>query len=70
MYRVVNRKKKPPITSTKHVINKEYCKLWNSTTGSSARFDDTLEDSDSEPLVLAKYEMSDGANTSFSASET
>jgi hypothetical protein len=70
MYRAVNRKKKPPITSTKHVINREYCKLWNSTAGSTVRFDDTLEESDSDPLVLAEYETSDGANTTFSASET
>ena len=70
MYRAVNRKKKPPITSTKHVINREYCKLWNSTAGSTVICDDTLEESDSEPLVLAEYEKSDGANTRFSASET
>jgi len=73
MYRAVNRKKKPPITSTKHVINKEYCKLRNSTDGSSVRFDETLEEIDCELLVMAEYEMSggsDGANTSFSASET
>lgn len=76
MYRAVNRKKKPPITSTKHVINKAYCKLWNSTAGSSARFDDTLEESDCELLVMAEYEISDmsdgsdGASATFSASET
>jgi hypothetical protein len=70
MYSVVNRKKKPPNTSTKHVINREYCKLWNITAGSSVRYDDTLEESDSEPLVLAEYEMSEDANTGFSASET
>jgi hypothetical protein len=70
MYRLVSRKKKPPITSTKHVINREYCKLWNSRAGSFVRFDDTLEDSDSEPLAVAEYETSDGANITFSASET
>jgi hypothetical protein len=70
MYRAVNRKKKPPITSTKHVINSEYCKLRNSTAGSTVRFDDTLEESDCELLVMAEYEKSDDANTGFSASET
>jgi len=73
MYRAVNRKKKPPITSTKHVTNRAYCKLWNSTAGSTVRFDETLEESDCEPLVMAEYEISgssDVANTFFSASET
>jgi hypothetical protein len=65
----VNRKKKPPITSTKHVMKREYCKLWNSTAGSLIELDDTLANSENEPLALVKCELFDGAKTTFRASE-
>jgi hypothetical protein len=65
----VNRKKKPPITSTKHVMKREYCKLWKSTAGSLVESDDPLETSENEPLELVTCDVYDGAKATFSASE-
>jgi hypothetical protein len=58
MYSAI-KMKEPPIIPMIHVISREYCKLWNSTTGSTFTIDDTLEARNTEPLVMAKCEMSD-----------
>jgi len=50
-------------------MKREYCKLWNSTAGSLIELDDTLANSENEPLALVKCELFDGAKTTFRASE-
>jgi hypothetical protein len=66
----VDRKKLLPITSTIHVMKREYCRLRNSTVGSTVGPDVVLDDSGREPFRLAKYEALDGARETFSASDS